>query len=66
MATLEHRSTGTPAGERAQLTADGIGVDRGGRTVLSGVSMSVTPRPGGGPSAVNAPAARGTDVAFHG
>lgn len=44
MATLKHRSTGMPAGERAQLTADGIGIDRGGRTVLSGVSMSVTPR----------------------
>ena len=44
MATLKHRSTSMPAGERAQLTADGIGIDRGGRTVLSGVSMSVTPR----------------------
>ncbi|MFC9086773.1 ABC-F family ATP-binding cassette domain-containing protein [Nocardiopsis dassonvillei] len=33
-----------PAGERAQLTANGVRIDRGGRTVLSGVDMTVTPR----------------------
>ncbi|GLU48284.1 ABC-F family ATP-binding cassette domain-containing protein [Nocardiopsis ansamitocini] len=33
-----------PAGGRAQLTANGIHIDRGGRTVLSGVDMTVTPR----------------------
>ncbi len=33
-----------PAGERAQLTANGVHIDRGGRTVLSGVDMTVTPR----------------------
>ncbi|MBE2998663.1 ABC-F family ATP-binding cassette domain-containing protein [Nocardiopsis sp. HNM0947] len=33
-----------PAGENAQLTAQGIGIDRGGRTVLSGADLTVTPR----------------------
>ncbi|MFE6385336.1 ABC-F family ATP-binding cassette domain-containing protein [Nocardiopsis dassonvillei] len=33
-----------PAGERAQLTANGVHIDRGGRTVLSSVDMTVTPR----------------------
>ncbi|MFE3460695.1 ABC-F family ATP-binding cassette domain-containing protein [Nocardiopsis aegyptia] len=33
-----------PAGERAQLTAQDVRVDRGGRTVLTGVDMTVTPR----------------------
>ncbi|WP_150251446.1 ABC-F family ATP-binding cassette domain-containing protein [Nocardiopsis deserti] len=33
-----------PAGERAQLTANGVHIDRGGRTVLCGVDMTVTPR----------------------
>ncbi|WP_017568914.1 ABC-F family ATP-binding cassette domain-containing protein [Nocardiopsis halotolerans] len=33
-----------PAGERAQLTANGVHIDRGGRTVLSDVDMTVTPR----------------------
>ncbi|RZT83407.1 macrolide transport system ATP-binding/permease protein [Pseudonocardia sediminis] len=32
-----------PAGERAQLTATGVRIDRGGRTVLAGVDMTVTP-----------------------
>lgn len=35
---------GVPAGERAQLTANDIHIDRGGRTVLTGVDMTVTPR----------------------
>jgi macrolide transport system ATP-binding/permease protein len=33
-----------PAGERAQLTATGVHIVRGGRPVLSGVDMTVTPR----------------------
>ncbi|GEC07799.1 ABC transporter ATPase [Streptomyces spinoverrucosus] len=33
-----------PARERAQLTCAGVRVDRGGRTVLSGVEMNVSPR----------------------
>ncbi|MEU3019287.1 ABC-F family ATP-binding cassette domain-containing protein [Nocardiopsis sp. NPDC007018] len=36
--------TGAPAGERAQLTAEGIHLARGGRAVLSGVDLTVTPR----------------------
>ncbi|GAB3721010.1 ATP-binding cassette domain-containing protein [Nocardiopsis nanhaiensis] len=43
MATLDPKSA-LPAGERAQLTANGLHIDRGGRTVLSGVDMTVTPR----------------------
>ncbi|NKY97967.1 ABC-F family ATP-binding cassette domain-containing protein [Nocardiopsis alborubida] len=43
MATLNPKPV-LPAGERAQLTASGIHIDRGGRTVLSGVDMTVTPR----------------------
>lgn len=37
-------SFGLPAGERAQLTAAGIHIDRGGRTVLSDVDMAIAPR----------------------
>ncbi|MBG0854379.1 ABC-F family ATP-binding cassette domain-containing protein [Streptomyces spinoverrucosus] len=37
-------ATTLPARERAQLTCAGIRVDRGGRTVLSGVEMNVSPR----------------------
>jgi macrolide transport system ATP-binding/permease protein len=33
-----------PAGERAQLTASDIHIARGGRTVLAGVDMTVTPQ----------------------
>ncbi|WP_017590417.1 ABC-F family ATP-binding cassette domain-containing protein [Nocardiopsis ganjiahuensis] len=45
MATLDPRSvSGLPAGERAQLTATGIRIARGGRTVLSGVDMTVSSR----------------------
>ncbi|GAA0979139.1 ABC-F family ATP-binding cassette domain-containing protein [Nocardiopsis tropica] len=36
--------SGLPAGERAQITLSGVRVDRGGRTVLSGVDMALTPR----------------------
>ncbi|WP_017583962.1 ABC-F family ATP-binding cassette domain-containing protein [Nocardiopsis valliformis] len=43
MTALELRSA-LPAGERAQLTATGLHIARGGRTVLSGVDMTVTPR----------------------
>lgn len=43
--TLDHRPlSGLPAGERARLTATGIRVARGGRTVLSGVGTTVSPR----------------------
>ncbi|WP_431873064.1 ATP-binding cassette domain-containing protein [Nocardiopsis eucommiae] len=43
MTALNTRS-GLPAGARAQLTASGVHVARGGRPVLSGVDMTVTPR----------------------
>ncbi len=43
MSALSPRS-GLPAGERAQLTASGVHVARGGRPVLSGVDVTVTPR----------------------
>ena len=43
MTTLKPVS-GLPAGERAQITVSGVGIDRGGRTVLSGVDMTLTPR----------------------
>ncbi|RKS04685.1 macrolide transport system ATP-binding/permease protein [Nocardiopsis sp. Huas11] len=43
MVTLDPTSM-LPAGERAQLTAQDIHIVRGGRTVLSGVDMTVTPR----------------------
>ncbi|PWV46363.1 ATP-binding cassette domain-containing protein [Nocardiopsis sp. L17-MgMaSL7] len=36
--------SGLPAGERAQLTVSGVHLARGGRPVLSGVDMTVTPR----------------------
>lgn len=49
MATLNPKpgpdpASGLPAGERAQLTATGLHISRGGRTVLSGIDMTVTPR----------------------
>ncbi|QRN80152.1 MAG: ABC-F family ATP-binding cassette domain-containing protein, partial [Nocardiopsis sp. BM-2018] len=43
MTAIKLRSA-LPAGDRAQLTATGLHIARGGRTVLSGVDMTVTPR----------------------
>ncbi|MEU0239350.1 ABC-F family ATP-binding cassette domain-containing protein [Nocardiopsis sp. NPDC006198] len=42
--TTANPVSGLPAGERAQITLSGVRVDRGGRTVLSGVDMALTPR----------------------